>query len=211
MKQLQKVPWCLLVIFLVMILAPSASSRAQENPFGIFISNNVVSLPVTGLPATTHAQFHPGVDLFTGFRLNQHSRHQWWAHANLGVYYHRFFQTGLRLHGSIDYRYVMSKRLSFDAGLIAGYMHSFTWYDVFEMDGDGDYQKIAKLKGRPQVLGGFRIGVSTPLMPAKAEGLALHLDLRTYLQAPFAGAYIPIIPTNALMLGVSKSLTRKSE
>jgi len=211
MKHLQKAQWCLLVVFLWMILAPFASSRAQEHPFGIFFSNNVVSLPVTGLPATTYAQFHPGLDLFTGFRLNQHSRHQWWVHADLGVYYHRFFQTGLRLHGSIDYRYVISSRLSVDAGLIAGYMHSFTWYDVFELDGDGVYKKIAKLKGRPQVLGGFRIGVSTPLMPVKVDGLALHLDLRTYLQAPFAGAYIPIIPTNTLMLGVSKKLTCKSE
>jgi hypothetical protein len=199
----------LFLLLLLTITAFGAESKGRRS--GLLFSNNVVSLPITGIPATTFAQFHPGVDLFLGCKLNNHSRHQWWTHADLGVYYHRFFQTGIRLHGSIDYRYLVSDRFAVEAGLIAGYMHSFTWYDIFKMNADGVYEKIPKLKGRPQVLGGLRLGATTPLMPASFDGLALHLDLRTWLQAPFAGAYIPIIPTNSLMIGVSKTITHKTE
>jgi hypothetical protein len=195
----------------IVMLAQAQPATGQQHPFGIALSNNVVALPVTGMPATTFTQFHPGLDLFSGVQLNSHTKHQLWVHGNLGAYYHRFFQTGIRLHGSLDYRHAFLSGFSLDAGIMAGYMQSFTWYDVFTMNDDGVYEKISTFRGRPQFLGGFRIGASHPLMPERLNGFAIHLDLRTYLQAPFAGAYIPIIPTNTLMIGISKKVTCKSE
>jgi hypothetical protein len=35
------------------------------------------------------------------------------------------------------------------------------------------------------------------------DGIRLELRLRSFLQAPFAGSYVPLLPSNALMFGIS--------
>jgi hypothetical protein len=204
--------WRLGIAFLLLMAAISLlGSEPADRRYGLLLSNNVVSLPVTGFPAVFYTQWHPGVDGFVEFRLNKHAKHQLKSTMDAGVYYHRFFQTGLRLHGTIDYSRVMKNKLSLGAGFMAGYLHSFAWYDRFSVNDAGMYEKIPGLTGRPQLLGGFRLGIAMPISSSNPANYMLHLDFRTYLQAPFAGAYIPVIPTNTLMIGISRVFTCKSK
>lgn len=198
-----------LLAVMVCILFSGAPVKARDVRYGIHFSNNVVSLPVTGFPRIFDTKLHPGLDFTAGIPLKGSLKHQLHAEFDAGIYYHRFMQTGLRLHGSLDYRFFFKNSVSFDAGLILGYLHSFTWYDISKLNDEGQYEKIAGIKGRPQALGGLKLGVSVPVFASEEVDYMLHLQFRTYLQAPFAGAYIPIIPTNSLMIGVSRVFTCK--
>jgi hypothetical protein len=193
----------------VYILFAGTHVQGRDVRYGIHFSNNVVSLPVTGYPRLFDTKLHPGLDFTAGIPLKGNRKHQLHAEFDAGIYYHRFFQTGLRLHGSLDYRFYFENSVSLDAGLILGYLHSFTWYDISKLNDEGQYEKIPGIKGRPQMLGGLKLGASVPLGASEEIDYKLHLQFRTYLQAPFAGAYIPIIPTNSLMIGVSRVFTCK--
>jgi len=180
-----------------------SGASAQIQRFGILASNQAVSFPVSGLPATAYSQFHPGLDVFAERAFGQKERHRWVLSANAGLNYHRFFQTALRLYAWGEYQYNISERWNIRAGLGLGYLHAFPDYEQFEKKADGSWKKVSPVAGRPQFLAGGGFGVSRALKKDAPDGIRLELRLRTFLQAPFAGSYVPLLPSNALMLGIS--------
>ena len=209
MKTILKPPVKPFLMVMACMLLAVLAANARDVRYGIHFSNNVVSLPLTGYSRIFDTRLHPGLDFTAAIHLKGSSKHQLQAEFDAGIYYHRFFQTGLRLHGSLDYRYYFNNSVSLDAGLILGYLHSFTWYDISRLNDEGQYEKIPGINGRPQVLGGLKLGASVPLGASEEINYLLHLQFRTYLQAPFAGEYIPIIPTNSFMIGISKVINCK--
>jgi hypothetical protein len=184
-------------------LLSACAANAQIQRVGILASNQAVSLPVSGIPATTYSQFHPGLDLFAEKSFGSKEHHQWVLSANAGMNYHRFFQTALRLYGWGEYQYNLNERWDIRAGLGLGYLHAFPDYEQFVKNKDGGWDLVSPVAGRPQFLAGLGFGVSRALKQDKPDGMKLELRLRTFLQARFAGSYIPLLPSNALMLGIS--------
>jgi hypothetical protein len=176
---------------------------AQIQRVGVLASNQAVSLPLSGLPATAYAQLHPGLDVFAERAFGQKERHQWVLSANAGLNYHRFFQTALRLYAWGEYQYDISERWNIRAGLGLGYLHAFPDYEQFVKKDDGSWKKVSPVAGRPQFLAGVGFGVSRALKKDAPDGIRLELRLRSFLQAPFAGSYVPLLPSNALMFGIS--------
>ena len=184
---------------------------SQSWRFGATISNNVVAFPVTGVPKTLYSQIHPGLDLFFERPLNTRKKSQCWININTGVYYHQYFQTGIRLYGGLDYRYFFKPRTSIQLGFLAGYLHSITDYDRFELNKNGEYEKIPNYQGHPQFLTGIHLGMSYGLLKNKPDKIRLVFSVKCFLQGPFASSYIPILPTNALMLGFSMPLCKSNK
>lgn len=183
---------------------------AGEFRWGSMLSNNAVSFPITGTLQNFTAM-HPGVDVFLEQRLNKHSKNQFWLTYNAGIYYHRFFQTGIRLYGGFEYRRLIGTRFFLHGGLLLGYLHSLSDYDKFELNTNGTYEKIPNWYGRSQFLIGLGLGVSYAVMKKNPDGLRVQFMLRSFLQGPFAGSYIPILPTNSLMLGFTLPICKKSK
>lgn len=184
-------------------LLSACAVSAQIQRAGILASNQAVSFPVSGIPATAYTQFHPGLDVFAERAFGNKERHQWVLSANAGANYHRFFQTALRLYGWGEYQYQPTSGWKLRAGLGLGYLHAFPDYEQFVKNKDGGWDPVSPAKGRPQFLAGLGFGVSRALKKDEPDGLRLELRLRTFLQAPFAGSYVPLLPSNALMLGIS--------
>jgi hypothetical protein len=187
----------------LLLIASCATSYAQLNRFGIMASNQTVSFPVTGIGNPAHSQFHPGLDAFLEKGADAEQKHQILYSLWAGIQYHRFFQTGLRLYGWGDYCFQPGGTWQIKAGLGAGYLHGFPDYERFTQQDDGSWKKVPALNGRPQFMAGFGLGVSRALKTSDPDGLRLELRWRSMLQLPFAGSYIPLLPSNALMLGLS--------
>lgn len=187
----------------------SLSANAQQRIGGL-VSNNTTSLPITGYGTLFYSQYHPGIDVFWEIKLNKKTQNQFWFNADLGGYYHRFFQTAIKLQANLNYRLAISQVLAFDLAIGGGYLHSFTNYDRFKLNENGQYEKISTLEGRPQFIAGFMFGANIGLLKSNLDKIRLLIQFRTNLQGPFAGSYIALIPLNTFSLGISFALPHKA-
>ena len=196
------------ILFTFLLITPSYF-YAQNKSVSAFISNNVTSFPVTGYPQLFYSQLHPGIDVAKGWKINKSEKHQIWAVANAGLFYHRFVQTGLKIYPSIDYKFVACKRLCLNIGLGLGYMHSFEGYEVFKAKEGGGYEAKKIFVGRPQFLGVLNFGCAYKLKKETENSPSLVLQFRTNMQGPFVNSYVPVLPVNSLLLGVTFPLINK--
>jgi len=196
----------ILSICLIFVLS---IARSQEPRFGVTISNNVTSFPVTGYPKVFYSQFHPGLDICREWKLNKKEKNQFWIIANAGGFYHRFIQTAIRLYCSVEYHYVFNSRFTAFTGLGGGYLHSFESGTTLKLNGDGKYEMQSRIIGRPQILGKFNIGCSYALKKDDANSMKILLQMRTYVQGPFVKNYVPMLPLNSFAVGLSIPLKCK--
>ncbi len=189
----------LLFYFLLFI---TFSGYSQETRQGLSISNNITSFPFTTYLQLFYSQFHPGIEVFRSWKLNKSEKNQvYWA-VNAGGYYHRFVQTAVRIYPSIDYRRFFGSRFSANIGMGAGYSLAFENMETFELRDDGTYKKKT-LVARSQYLVEIGLGFNYALKKEDTEGLRLSLQFKTFIQGPFVSGYVPMLPVNSVMLGVS--------
>jgi len=196
-------------IFLVILLITPSFFYAQNKSLSAFISNNVTSFPGTGYSQLFYSQLHPGIDVAKGWKINKSEKHQLWAVANAGLFYHRFVQTGLKIYPSIDYKFAACNRFSLNVGLGLGYMHSFEGYEVFKAKDGGGYETKKIFVGRPQFLAALNFGGAYKLKKESENSPSLVLQFRTNMQGPFVNSYVPVLPVNSLLLGVTVPILNK--
>lgn len=182
---------------------------SQNKSIGVFVSNNVASFPVTGYPQLFYSQFHPGIDAIKEWKINKNEKHQLWAGVNAGIFYHRFIQTGLKLYPSIDYKYKISKRFLLNIGLGLGYLHSFEGYEVFKLKDSGLYETKKVWVGRSQYMAALNLGCAYKLKKEAEVSPQLVFQIRTNMQGPYVNNYVPVLPVNSVLLGVSLPLKNK--
>jgi hypothetical protein len=142
--------------------------------------------------------FHPGIEIGTGFNWKTKSKHDWFQTFNLGYSYHRFVQHTLPLYTEFGYRYKFYKTFSAEAALGAGYLQAISAEKIFELQDDGTYKRKTNL-GRPQEMASLDVGVGK-IISSSGSKIFLHYQQR--LQFPFIKSYVPLLPANILMLGV---------
>jgi hypothetical protein len=178
------------------------SINAQNKQYGVSLSNNVTSFPVTGYTQLFYSQFHPGLDAFKGWKINKSEKNQLEVKANAGFYYHRFVQTAIRIYPSLSFYKTLCKRFSLGAGIGGGYAMSFEGSEVFKLNSEGKYEPKKKINGRSQFLINFEIGGQYHLKKDNPNGARIFLALKTFIQGPFVSGYVPLLPVNSLFLGV---------
>ena len=196
-------------LLFIPLLSLSVTLSAQQRRAGLLVSNQTVSFPVTGMPSAFYAALHPGIDVYAEQKINKREKNQLHLQINLGVMYHRFFQTAVRLYPWLEYRYTPQGPWRFNAGLGLGYQHAFPAYDILRQSQSGEWVSVPSLRGRPQFMAGLGLGVSRAVKKSEPDGMRLEFRLRTNIQAPFAKSYIPVIPYHAAMLGLSMPLPLK--
>lgn len=194
---------CRKLIFVLLVQFGSACVFSQNYQFGFGFSNNITAWPVIGYPKLFYSQFHPGFDFILERKINRKEKNQFWAEANLGGYYHRFFQTAIKLNLNFHYRYFFTPRFFSDIGLGGGYLHSFYQYQLFRLNSNGDYVQETGIKGRPQYVMGFCIGAGVNLKKSDPDFLRLLIQFRSNVQGKFAGSFVPVVPNNTFLLGIT--------
>lgn len=193
---------------LILLCFSFLSVRAQNARIGAGFSNHGTAWPVVGYPKLFYTAFHPGLDIIAEKKINKKEKNQWWAELGVGTFYHRFFQTAAKLNLNLHHRYFFNTRVYSDVALGAGYLHSFYQYQVFKLKSDGTYVKESGIKGRPQFIMGTIIGCGVALKKSDPEKFNLLIQFRTNIQGPFAGSFVPIVPYNAIMLGITTRLNK---
>lgn len=84
-----------------------------------------------------------------------------------------------------------------------GYLHSVPGTDRYELNDQGEYEKINNL-GRAQV--GVKFSISAAYSLNKS--LQLTLNYGVLGQLPFVKSYVPLLPYNSIQLGIAKSMSK---
>jgi hypothetical protein len=183
---------------------------SQDKTLQIRLSNNITGLPVSSYPDLFTSNFHPGIDVGLSYPLNENPKHQISASGNIGFFYHRFIQTGIKLYPSFDYTFVPNTKWNFFFSLDLGYLLAFENVDVFELQENGNYEAAALLKARSQFMFGYRIGAS--FKPGNLEeGIRYLLSFGTFLQGPYVSGYVPLLPYNSFTVGVELPFPLKKQ
>jgi hypothetical protein len=198
---------CKLVLLLLplMLLLSSRASAQEPTPkerhllFSVYNSGTQLPGSFLSLP------LHPGVSAGMEFAYNRSELNRWFQTAKLGLLYHQYSQTALQLYSEGGYRRAIWRGTSAEMRLGAGYLHSFTDVEIFELDPDGTYARVSRF-GRPQFMAGAALGLGYTFQKA-AHPWRLQLDYQFYLQMPFVNQYVPMLPVTAVHLGCAVPLT----
>lgn len=197
-----------LALVLALGLAQSVAAQAPARRFEVLAGNYHTSYPVLGFPALFYQTYHPGFQAGYEWRLKESGRRTWALRARAGFFYHRFIQTAIPLaaEGVFHWRpgKAPSSRWGLEAGLGAGYLHSFPLTDVFRLQSDGSYKREFQY-GRPQATISLTPGISYALDGDHRTRLLLRYQMA--FQLPFVSGFVPLLPYNILQVGASFGLT----
>ena len=187
---------------LFILLISTFDSYSKFTSWEIRFSNNTTGVPFVTYDQLFYSNFHPGLDVGLNYKLNSNVKHQLLLNSDIGVFYHRYLQTALKVYPELEYKFVASPKWEFFGGINAGYMYSFENVAVLKLDDNGDYNKISSFNGRNQFMGGLKFGAG--FKPSdKESGVTYIVAFSSLVQGPFVKGYVPIVPYNSISIGVN--------
>lgn len=191
-------------LFVVIFLDP-ALIRAQRkiSQLTFETGNAVTAMPFIGAPQLFYTNYHPFTTIGARLAWKEKGKHAWEQSFNLGYIYHRFVQHSIPLFTETIYRYDFNKSFSMRAHLGVGYLHSIPATDRFELNDQGEYDKIRNL-GRAQASIKFSISAAYVI----TQDVQLTLNYGVLGQLPFVKSYVPLLPYNTIQLGIAKNISR---
>jgi hypothetical protein len=192
----------LLVFFLIWSISSPAQRKLSEVTFET--GNAVTAMPFVGAPQLFYTNYHPFTTIGARMVWKEKGNHAWEQSFNLGYIYHRFVQHNIPLFTETIYRYDFHRSFSMRAHAGVGYLHSIPGTDRYELNDLGVYEKINN-PGRAQV------GIKFAISAAYTLNKNLHLTLNYGVlgQMPFVKSYVPLLPYNAIQLGIAKNISTR--
>jgi hypothetical protein len=188
----------LFIICLCLILkAPAQNYRLDH--FSIALTTLHTDFPFGSFSGLFIKEFHPGFETGTGFNWSTKKKHDWFQAFQFSYCYHRFVQHSIALYSEFGYRFKFSKGFFLVAKVGGGYLHAIPVGKIFKLQEDGTYRKKANL-GRPQVMTSLSLAL-TQIVSKK--GVSAFLEYQQRLQLPFIKSYVPLLPSNIMMIGVN--------
>src|SRR5205823_12476782 len=90
----------------------------------------------------------------------------------------------------------------------AGYLHSIPATDKLKLNKNGDYENNKGI-GRIQAMASFGLRVSFLINPKASRPFSIFSEYQQMVQMPFVKSYVPLLPYNCFMIGMSRSLKLK--
>lgn len=188
-----------IILLLVMICCSTAiAQKHKPDHITAAVTTLHTAFPLGSFSKLFTADFHPGFEIGMGFNWKTKTKHDWFQAFQLGYSYHRFVQHSIALYSEFGYRYKFLKGFSAEARTGLGYMHVIPTGKIFKLGEDGNYKKKANL-GRPQVMAAFSFRVNKAI---SKSGLGAFIQYQQRLQLPFIKSYVPLLPSNMVMLGI---------
>lgn len=185
---------------LLLLTAPLSAQR-RLSTIGLETGNAITAFPITGAPQLLYSNYHPYTTFSGSLVWKEKNKHSWEQSFNLGYMYHRFVQHSIPVFTEIIYSNKLSNSFNLRVHLGGGYLHSIPAVDRFELNSQGEYEKIKNL-GRAQ--GMFKLSFSGAFH--LNELYVLTLNYGVLGQTPFVRSYVPLLPYNTLQLGLHKKL-----
>ena len=198
------------LVIAIFCTALSTGSVAQNHRLSFAISNNVTAMPVTGFPQVFYSQCHPGAEATMSWKINKNEKNRLFLNASSGFYYHRFVQSLIWIYPSVNYERYLGKRFNMAIGLGGGYALAIEDAAVLKLNSEGYYEKDNSLALRSQFIGQLELSARYALYKDKPEGVKLMLQFKNYLQGTYTVGYIPVLPINSVLIGISIPLNSKS-
>jgi hypothetical protein len=191
----------LLLWIAALLLSSTAIAQGREKSLSLALTNNQAAYPFSKLGALVTGTYHPGFEAGYSFNWQTKEKHDWFQSFKGGYFFHRFVQHAIPLYTQAGYRYKFSQRVSSQASIGAGYLHSIPAVAVMKMEEDGTY-KSARGIGRPQALLNITIA-GTYRFTWNKKPLSAFLQYQQQVQTPFNASYVPLLPYNAFGIGIS--------
>lgn len=194
----------LFITFLILVLTFNLS--AQKNWYmGAAVYNTQPAYPFGKFLGLFKDAFHPGVEFSYGNNFSHKKKHDWFYEFQVGYFFHRYVQHGIPITTDFGYRYHVSPSFSLQSSIGAGFMRSIPATPVYIQTSEAIYEK-KKVQGREQAIASFGIGGSYQLNKEKATQWKVFANYEQRIQFPFIKSYVPILPYNSFMVGLSKSI-----
>jgi len=197
-----------IIIILPCCLFLLTASAQRKKEIGIAITNSNTAFPFSKFSSLFSGVFHPGIELNYGFNWKSKKKHDWVQNIKVSYFYHRFMQHGISLYTDLGYRYKFTQHISADAAMGFGYMHSIPATAVLKLNDEGEYEN-GKGIGRAQAIAPFTLGIGYTVHPSSERPIKLFAQYQQKLQFPFVKEYVPLLPYNNLIIGISRPLGKK--
>ena len=190
------------IIFLLTLLTSSFAFAQKDKEISVAFVNTASAYPFSQFGKLASGIEHPGIEL--GYSFNWKTKHgyDWYQEIKFGWLYHRYVQNALSLYTDVGYRYKFSKHWVAQTAIGAGYLHSIPATAKLKLDNNGEY-KNNKGIGRAQAMAVLNFSAGYIINPLSARPLKIFITYQQLLQTPFVKAYVPILPYNSLLIGVS--------
>lgn len=193
----------------VTMLITSISVNAQKEKYISFaIYNTQNAMPFGKFSGLFAEILHPGFELGYGKIISQKQKHEWFGELKLSYFYHRYVQHGIPIYLNGGYRHILIERLSAETSLGLGYLHSIPATGKYKLNSDGEYENNKGI-GRMQATASFGIGLNYALT-SQPNSLRIFTIYQQRVQMPFVKSYVPLLPYNSFMVGISKPVKKKN-
>ena len=199
MKQIQ------IAIAIMLLTITATAQKYKLDHFSIAFTTLHTAFPFASFSHLFTKEFHPGFEAGTGFNWRTKKKHDWIQTFQFGYSYHRFVQHSLALYSEFGYRYKILKSFSSTAKIGTGYLNAIPVGKIFKLQDDGTYKKKMNL-GRPQVMASFTLGISKRF----SSGTVVFIDYQQRLQFPFIKSYVPLLPSNIILIGITIPLHKNN-
>jgi len=195
---------CVVVCCCILFFLPVAISQVDEvvvdvkeqtYPLEVSIFNLGTFLPGGGKAGIWSDPIHPGFDVGTRYYWKRKNKYTVFQTAKLGYFRHVHAQHGIQLYTGLSYQYAFTPRFFATGQIGIGYLASIPDLQVFKFE-NGEYKRSRKL--RSQFMGELMIDIGWKI----SNSFDVYLAYQFWLQAPFVNKYVPVLPNNAVHLGV---------
>ncbi len=193
-----KVPW-FAFLFLTAIQLKAQLAPKEHHPYYVVaVSNSHTGKPFTSFSSLFYKEVHPGATLGYGKQLRNIRNHQWNLEITMNYMFHRWVQHNIGFSVNGGYRHSLGSSWGATVQLGGGYQLSIPTGKVFSITSAG-------LKNKGHVLRSQFITQLGLIADRKinSKGARVFMEYQQKLQAPFIKAYVPLLPYNNLLLGVS--------
>jgi len=199
------------LIVLVIIASFFIKANAQERDnkyFSLAFLNTENAKPFGKFAGLFQEIIHPGLEAGYGNNIFTREHHEWFVELKFAYFYHRFVQHGIPVYLNFGYRYMVNKHFSAETSIGAGYMHSIPATAQLKLNDNGDYVKHKGL-GRMQAMVAYSLGFGYVPNPSARRPIKIFSVYQQRIQMPFVKSYVPLLPYNSFMIGVSRNLKSK--
>lgn len=194
-----------LIIFSLLFALSAQAQKKKQKFISLAVTNSQTATPFGKFSGLLFKDLHPGMEAGLGFNWKTKKKHDWFQEFKAGYFFHRFVQHGIPVYTNLGYRYKFSPKLSAEALLGGGYLHSIPATAKLKLDENGEYQNNKGI-GRMQAMVNFGLRLNYTIKSDINKPLRLFTQYQQQLQMPFVKSYVPLLPYNVFMIGVFWSL-----
>jgi hypothetical protein len=181
------------------VTATFAQSSTRSKNLSVAILNTQNGYPFDQGTSLITGTLHPGFEVGIN-KARQRKKHDWITNYAASYFFHRYVQHAISVYGQYGYRYKFTNSFSSELSLGAGYLHSIPAVDKYKLDESGEYKKN-KGVGCMQATVNLSLGARYHFGTNHQRNVFVRYQ--PSIQLPFVKAYVPLLPYNTLLIGVS--------